>query len=335
MSVSFTPTQSVGGLASGLDTNSIITQLMAVERQPRDKLAQRQTLEQARKDALTQIQTMLGSLRDAASALSDPSTWSTAGTVISSDGTKATGTAAAGATPGTYYVTIGNLASSQQLTAGGGFTTVQGADTLHIKVGGGADVAVAVSDGDDVNALATKINQATGIQVTASVQNGKLVLDSNVTGAASTIAVTSDAAGGQLATQLGLSETRAAQDASFLVNNTSYTSATNAVTTVIPGVTLNLLGQTSSTVTLTVSADTTKATVTSKVQAFVNAYNSLVDYVHGKLTEQPVSNPQTDADRQKGMLRGDTTLDALLSDLRISVSDVVSGAPDGLNQLSQ
>jgi flagellar hook-associated protein 2 len=332
--VSFSPLQSVGGLASGLDTQSILNQLLAVERQPRDKLAQQQTLEQAREDALGQVQARLATLQNAAAALSDVATWSTGGTVTTSDGTKATGAAAAGATPGTYYVSISQLAQSQQKTqTGTGFTTVQGDDTLHIRVGSGASVDVAVSNGDDVNALASKINAAPGIGVTASVQNGKLVLDSNASGASATIAVTSSAAGNQLANELNLTETRAAQDASFIVNNTSYTSSSNT-STAIPGVTLNLLGVSSTAVTLTVSADTTKSTVTSKVQTFVSAYNSLVDYVTSKLNEQRVQNPQTDADRQKGMLRSDTTLESLLSQIRTAMSDTVDGAPAGVRQFA-
>ena len=59
----------LSGLASGLDTASIIDSLMAVERQPRTRIEMRQASEQARRDGLKQVPTQLKSLQDAATAL--------------------------------------------------------------------------------------------------------------------------------------------------------------------------------------------------------------------------------------------------------------------------
>ena len=64
-SFSFAPQQNIGGLASGLDTNSILSQLMAIEQQPLDRLAQRQSLETARKSTLSQVQTLLAGVKSA------------------------------------------------------------------------------------------------------------------------------------------------------------------------------------------------------------------------------------------------------------------------------
>src|SRR4029079_3518281 len=112
----FGPQQTVGGLASGLDTNSILQQLLAAERAPRTLLEQRQSLEQARKDAVTEIQTRLASLKAASTALKDPSIWTTVSTTTTTDATVASGNPGAlsavvtgAVAPGTYNVQVNQL----------------------------------------------------------------------------------------------------------------------------------------------------------------------------------------------------------------------------------
>ena len=61
-----TPLLNIGGLASGLDTNSIVDQLMAIERQPRTRLDQQASLSTARQSALADFQTRLRAVEAAA-----------------------------------------------------------------------------------------------------------------------------------------------------------------------------------------------------------------------------------------------------------------------------
>ena len=56
--------------------------------------------------------------------------------------------------------------------------------------------------------------------------------------------------------------------------------------------------------------------MTAKVKAFVDQYNSTLDFIRSKLDEKKVVNPQTTADQQKGLLNGDTMLEGILSQLR-------------------
>ena len=53
----------IGGLVSGLDTQSIITRMMSIERQPRADRAARTTVVQARQDSLKAINTKLKALK--------------------------------------------------------------------------------------------------------------------------------------------------------------------------------------------------------------------------------------------------------------------------------
>jgi flagellar hook-associated protein 2 len=67
----------------------------------------------------------------------------------------------------------------------------------------------------------------------------------------------------------------AAQDAKYSISGVNFTSSTNTVTDGLSGVSLDLLGTTTvgSPATLSVTSDST--TITSNIQAFVTAYNTL------------------------------------------------------------
>jgi len=82
-STSATPFFNVGGIATGLDTNSIIDQLLALDRQPETRLTQQSTVETARQAALKSIQTSMQSLQTAAQAMRAPSVWANSQTVTS------------------------------------------------------------------------------------------------------------------------------------------------------------------------------------------------------------------------------------------------------------
>src|SRR3954463_16489198 len=105
---------SFGGLASGLDTNSIIDQLMAIERQPQDKLKLRQTTIDARKSALSDVASRLKNLRLAAQDLKSPTLWLDTQTIDVNDSTKVAATRTGGAGTGGYQVVVNTLASASQ-----------------------------------------------------------------------------------------------------------------------------------------------------------------------------------------------------------------------------
>ena len=54
----------LSGLASGLDTGSIVTQLMSIEKLPRTRITNDQALVAARRTNLTTIQSKLQTLKD-------------------------------------------------------------------------------------------------------------------------------------------------------------------------------------------------------------------------------------------------------------------------------
>jgi flagellar hook-associated protein 2 len=330
-STSATPFFNVGGIATGLDTNSIIDQLLALDRQPETLLTQRSTVETARQAALKSIQTSMQSLQTAARAMRDPSVWANTQTVASSNPTAVSAVLTGGAAAGGFQIGVQRLASADQVTQGTGLTAANGDDTLHIQVGSGAPANVSISSGDTLATIASKINASSSSQVYASVVNNRLVLSGQVTGAANTIAVTSDST---LASDLGMSQSLVANDAQYTINGQAMTSATNTVSNGLAGVTLTLNGTTASDASLVVTAPAPNTTtITNAIQGFVTAYNSTVDMIYGYVNDPKVANPSTDAQREAGMLQGDPQLLSILSNLRSAVTTTMSGATGGLGYL--
>jgi len=326
------PLNNITGLASGLDTNQIVAQLMAIESQPKVRVQQKQLVEEARQNALRDVQTRLQNLADAAAGLRDVGTWADVQSVTSSSASTMTAVRTSGAAAGGYLIQVSQLARAQQVKQTSALTAAAAGDTLTLKVGSGTSIDVAVAAGDSIDTIAQKINGATGSPVYASAVDGKLVLTSKTTGSANTISATST---GTLAANLGLAQTVAPLDAKFSVDGIAQPdSASNTVTTAVSGVTLTFLTTGSSTITVGSPGPDTDA-VKQKVQAFVDQYNSTIDFIRSKLNEPKVAMPKTDADRTKGVLQGDQALSGLLSSLRQAVSDVVGGRPTDMAQVAQ
>ena len=330
-STSATPFFNVGGIATGLDTNSIIDQLLAIDRQPETLLTQRSTVETARQAALKAIQTSMQSLQTAAQAMRDPSVWANTQTVTSSSPTAVSAVLTGGAAAGGFQIGVQRLASADQVTQGTSLAAANGDDVLHIQVGSGAVANVSIASGDTLATIASKINASSSSQVYASVVNNKLVLSGQVTGAANTIAVTSDST---LASDLGMTQSLAAKDAQYTINGVSMTSPTNTVSNGLAGVTMTFNGTTASDASLVVTAPAPSTDkITTAIQGFVTAYNSTVDLIYKYTNDPKIANPQSDADREAGMLQGDPQLLSILSNLRSAVTSTMSGATGGLSYL--
>jgi flagellar hook-associated protein 2 len=326
-----TPLFNVGGIATGLDTNAIINQLLAIDRAPETLIQQRSTVEQARGAALQSIRTSLQAVQDAAQAMRDPAVWANSQTVTSSNPTAVSAVLTSGAAAGGFQIGVQKLASADQVTQRSGLTTATADDILHIQVGSGTVADVTVTAGDTLSTIASAINSNNNSQVYASVINNQLVLSGQVTGGANTISVTSD---GTLASDLGMTQSLTASDAQFTVNGQAQTSASNIVSTALAGVTMTLNGTTANDSTLVVSAPAPSTSkITNSLQSFVTAYNSAVNLIYGYVNQPKVGNPASDADREAGMLQGDPQLLSILSKLRESVSTTMSGGATGSNYL--
>ena len=176
------PTINFGGLASGLDTNTIVDQLMAIERQPQNRLKLRQGQIDTRKTALSDIASRLKNLRLAAQDLKSPALWADTQTVDVNDATKLTAVRTGPAGTGSYQVSVTQLSSAYQHW----YTYAPSASDDSITVGGRS---YAITAGSDLATIANTINaDASGVvyasAVTAADGTKYLALSSRKTGSA-------------------------------------------------------------------------------------------------------------------------------------------------------
>src|SRR5688500_15519019 len=125
----------LSGLASGLDTEAIVSQLMALEQNKVTAVQRRQIGVQQHKDDLSAIKTKLDALKTAAAALSDTSTWKATQTTTSSNPAKIDVSLLGGAGIGGHSIQVNKLASSAQH----GFTYVPSATAGSLTLHYGSD----------------------------------------------------------------------------------------------------------------------------------------------------------------------------------------------------
>jgi flagellar hook-associated protein 2 len=302
------------GLATGLDTNELITKLMTVERQPRTRLATKQTNIQANKTALQAVSDALKKLHAASQALADPTLFANKQSVEVGNAGAATATITSGAPAGGYALEVVQLARASQ--ASYAFTKPTADGSISISGNGWSDT-VEFKDGDKLSDIATRINSDSKLHVVASVTtvNGveRLSLSSRATGLDSGFTASSP---GVLSDEV----TKAGQDSLIRIDGQEHSAATNVFANVIPGVTLQLRGVTSSATTINVgAAGTDPKAVQDAVKAFVEAYNGALDLIR---TATAVS------EKAKGQLGGDVTLTQLHEQLR---SSLIASGPGGLS----
>jgi flagellar hook-associated protein 2 len=304
----------IGGIASGMDTESIITQLMSIESAPRTRTARQQVTVQARQDALRQIDTKLTNLKLAAGDLRSASIWTPTQAGSSGNESVLTARQLAGAAPGGYTVNVSSLASADSRTyqwnAGGGSLTVD------YKAGAGPLTKTFDLTGKSLDDAVSTINSDDSSPVWAVNVGGKLSLSRRDTGDHANWGF--DASGPAIG---ALTASRDGANASYTVagDATTYTSHTNVASDGLPG--LELTFKSTGTSTVTVSTPSAKSDdVATKLKAFVAAYNDAVDLVRSKLSEKRVVNPQSDDDAKQGALFGDDTLDSVLTSMRQAIS---------------
>jgi flagellar hook-associated protein 2 len=303
----------LGGLVSGMDTDTIITQLLSLERAPERRWGFDKVAAQTRQSALRDVETRLKSLKTAADDLGSTLSWSPMQTVESADSTRVGARMTGGAAPGGYSVKVTQMATSAQQT----FVWTPQPTASAITISG---VSVNIDPDADIDSAASAINSNSQLGVYAiNVGNGKLVLSSRTTGTSSDFTVTAAGLGAPVST-------RAGQNAILDINGvTQPEQQSNVVKDLIPGVELTLKGLGDGTVVNVSNPGVDRDALKAKMKAFVNAYNDVVDFVTSKTGEKRVSNPANNADAAKGVLFGDTGLNGILSSLRIAVGSPVQG----------
>lgn len=310
----------VTGLASGLDTAKIVSQMMDIQKRPVTQLQTQQTILNARNTQLTAIQQLLRKVNDDALGLMDPRIYRGTQKAGSSDATRVAATTTSGAGVGGYQVSVGQLANAAQRTfsfsspTSGGVLTIDGHDTN-------------IAAGASVYDLADAINADQSATVYAAATDaGTLVFSDRATGDTGASFIQVSGADGVLSEQTA--RAKPGQNATYSVDGVPGSSSSNVVTGAIPGITLNLTGvtTTSGPVTINVSAPAADASkVETAINQFVTDYNAALSAMQTQLSQKPTSSDPT-----QGSLYGDNQLKSLLSGMRSMMVKSGDGLPTGL-----
>ncbi|NLY10653.1 MAG: flagellar filament capping protein FliD [Firmicutes bacterium] len=194
----------IGGIASGLDTEQIVSDLMRAERIPLDRVYQQKVLAEWKRSSYRDVNTKLLRLRNAAFDLRLQSSFLPR-TVASSDASKITATATGGSVSGNYRIQVGKLADigmhKTSTGVGKDFSTyvseLEEPATIYLRAKDGTVKGIEITASDDINSFVKKINDNSkelGFNAYYDSYADQLVLSTNSTGVSSTIEVVNQGA---------------------------------------------------------------------------------------------------------------------------------------------
>ncbi len=325
------------GIGSGLDIESLVSQLVAAEGQPAiNRLDSQEAKLQANLSAFGSLKSALSNFQTAVQSLQTDSSFQ-GRKAASSNNELFTASASTQATQGQYDIEIEQLAQAAKLTSNSGdfaeASDVVGTGALTINFGS-ESFSLTIDDSNNTLAgIRSAINNAEdnpGVTATiVSSDNGpRLVLSSDNLGssnAITTVATDNDAGDGNDLARLNALEnnvnSEAAKDAVIYVDGQKVTRNSNSFSDVIDGVTLSLAKAEVGTVEkLTISRD--ESATKTKINSFIKAYNALATTT-GQLSSY---NADTGA---AGQLLGDSTLRSVQSQIRQAITGSVAGLDFG------
>src|SRR5579863_3680638 len=238
--VSGASTNTTTGLGQGIDVTALVTAALAGDQANITQIQSQQTAVNNQNTALAQITTELQALQSAAFTLGDPLGSLSSQSAASSNSNILGATASSTAASATHTVTVNSLAttSSYYTAPVATSSTPLATGAFALQVGNGTPVTITIdSTNNTLDGLASSINNlAAG--VTASVVNdangSRLALVSNTTGAPGDLTISSNTTG------LAFTKAVTGTNASLTVDGIPISSASNTVSNVINGVTLNL-----------------------------------------------------------------------------------------------
>jgi flagellar hook-associated protein 2 len=294
----------LSGLASGIDTQSIVNSLISADSGNLNNLQRKSSQTADASSTVSAVGTSLSTLSTAALALADAS--ANGSFTATSSSTSIAVTTTSSAQPGTYSVKVNALAAAQR-TYSASFasdsTALGQTGSFSIGVGTGTATNINVTATDSLQSIASKINNA-GLQVAASIFNdgktSRLQIRGLSTGEANGLTFTETGTtldlNGTGTTPTSGNTVQKAQDASLTIDNFLVTRPTNQITGAVNGLSLTVTDITAAPVAISVASDSSG--LSTKLNAVVTAYNDIIGKIH-KATgygDQKAANPLLSAD---------------------------------------
>jgi flagellar hook-associated protein 2 len=312
---------SFSGLASGLDTASIVKQLVSVESQPITRMQKQQTDIDAKSKKLTTLQGNLDDLRNAALGL-DTRSEALPTQATSSNSAVVSATATGGASLGSYQLKVTQLASAARVYSNSFSASdvagLFGTGTMSMAIGG-QNYPITLDGTDTLASVVSKI-QASGAPVSAGLlfdgTGYRLAISGNASGAAN--ALTIDEGGLTLGVSNPANVASKGLDAKFDIDGIHVTRSSNVVADALTGVTLQLKGLSATGATEHVDVGNDPSALVANVKKLVDAYNKVNTFISG---EEDWSGQAKDATS----LNGDSTLRSVQGQLHSAILSPIAG----------
>ncbi len=326
----------VGGLASGLDTQGIISKLMDLERRPITLLKQREDAFQVKLSAYGEVKSALSAFQSAVNDLRYPSNFA-ASSSTSSNETLLTVSSSGSAALGNHSIIVSTLAQAHTIRSAAftDCTDVVGTGNISIQIGTGTAVDVTIdSDHETLASIAQAINSADAGVNASVIDDGLghtyLTMTSKESGADNTISVNiTNGSTGQLDSLYdggAMVTTRAAANSRLNMDGIDVERSTNSIGDLISGVAINL-HKADNTIPVAVDITRDNDTIKEKISAFVDAYNKLIDEISSK-------QAYGGEEGSSGALIGDSTLRSITRSLPNILGQQVGGTQNEANTLS-
>jgi len=352
------------GLATGMDTDSIVTQLMEIERFPIDRLEAKKESEKEKLAAYDQFKAIIDDLKGAAGAMTLTSQVRTSEINLSSEAVYSATTSSA--MSGSYDISVAQLSQVQKNISEGWSSNTEpllGTGTFTIN---DTDIIITESN-NSISGLAEAINaisDTTGVTATI-INNGSNTNPYHLvfTGvdSSTSFSISSDLEdGGANPIAFSTTQAQSAQQAVVFIDGIKVVSDTNTTGSAISGITLNLneLSETSYAGTsedgvdpwewadppvyvtnqMTVKPDTDS--LKEKLTTFVSSYNKAMDWILSGYAEFGGSTTTTNEDGTEeellgSVLRGDASINNIKRGLQSILTTTVntSGSLSVLSQL--
>jgi len=295
--------------------------------QPIQNLSQQLQTITSQSTAWQAIQSAVSALQSDFSSLSSASTWQTAA-ATSSQSTAVAASTGSGATPGTYLVAVTQVGQPEVVSSQSSYASASTALNLQAQTvtlgSGSSSGSISITSQDTLDTIAQKINAAgAGVYATVIDSGGSYYLSLSSTQDASITGSGTDLFG-TTSQGLALNLSSPAQSALpwlYTVNGVSVTGTQATDSTSIPGVTLTLLGLTTTNTPATISVTSSSSGAESALSQVASDYNNLTATI-AKYTA-------------KGqVLAGDATAEGLLSTVNSALFGLDQNQPVGFQSVT-
>lgn len=340
------------GSSSGLDTQQLVSDLVAAQKAPLQGRIDTRTAEfTAQLSAYGLLKSGMSEFQNVLTPLTDPNLFAAKAINVPTTDVVTFNSLTAEAPAGNYQLEVSTIATAQSLAINSTETSADAAlgktETLTFSTGTwtyaagnpssfavNGEVAsfdVAITADDTLNTIAQKINDADS-SITASVINisgtFQLLVNAN-SGVDNALQIDSDLVAASdfdftSASFANVLETQQGQDSAFIFNGLPVTRNSNDISDVIAGLNFTLnKADVGNPISFSINED--KTTAETAVKAFVDAYNILQD------TIKPLVGISEDADNN--LVAGDLSRDGTAKNLAARIKETVSSSVFGLTSL--